>query len=159
VSLLVLRHVHAGERGGHDGDDRHRPISTTGVRQALAVVDTYADRDIVAVCASPLLRCVQSVEPLAASRDLVVEECTELAEGSPLDVVDRFLRQQRRRGQQLGGDVVLCTHGDVIGSLVQYLAEQGVPLDGDPGRWEKASTWVLDGSIDDPRATYLPPPA
>lgn len=159
MSLLLLRHVHAGDRGRHDGDDRRRPVSTTGLKQALAVVDAYADLDIVAVCASPLVRCVQSVEPLAASRGLTIEECPELAEGSPLDVVDRFLRQQRRRGEQLGGDVVLCTHGDVIGSVVQYLADQGVPLGTDGQRWEKASTWVIDGSLDDPRATYLPPPA
>jgi broad specificity phosphatase PhoE len=159
VSLLLLRHVHAGDRDRHTGDDRRRPVSTTGLKQALALVDAYDDRPIVAIHASPLTRCIQSVEPLAAARGLVIEESDELAEGSPLDVVDRFLRQQRNIAERLGGDLVLCTHGDVIGSVVWYLAEQGVPLGTPEPRWPKASTWVIDGSLDDPDVRYLPPPA
>ncbi len=158
MSLLLLRHVHAGERARWDGDDRRRPISTTGLRQSLDLVETLADFSIVAVCSSPYTRCLQSVEPLAAATGVAVEEHDELAEDTPLDVVDRFLRQQRRRGEQLGGDVVLCSHGDVIGSVVGHLADQGVPLGVDEVRWQKASTWVLDGTLDDPVATYLPPP-
>lgn len=159
MSVLLLRHVHAGDRATHDGDDRRRPISSRGLGQALAIVDAYADRHVVAVCASPLLRCVQSVEPLAAARGLLVEELDELAEGSPLDAVDRLLRQQRKRAEQLDGDVVLCSHGDVIGAVVQYLADQGVQLGTTQPRWPKASTWVLDGPLDDPEVSYLPPPA
>lgn len=159
MSLLLLRHVHAGDRDAWGGDDRRRPVSTTGLKQALVLVEAYADRDVVAICSSPYVRCLQSVEPLAAERGLLIEEVDELAEGCPLDVVERFLRQQRRRAEELGGDIVLCSHGDVIGSVVQYLADQGVPLGLDEPRWQKASTWVIDGSLDDPEVTYLPPPA
>jgi phosphohistidine phosphatase SixA len=159
VSLLLLRHVHAGSRDHFAGDDRRRPVSTTGLKQALALADAFADRPIVAICTSPLVRCVQSVEPLAAAHGVTVETCDELAEGTPLDVVERFLRQQQRRGDQLAGDIVLCSHGDVIGSVVTFLADQGVPLEVDEVRWQKASTWVIDGPLDDPTVAYLPPPA
>lgn len=158
MSLLLLRHVHAGDRAAHSGDDRRRPVSTTGLKQALALVDTYEGRPIVAIGSSPLTRCVQSVEPLAAAHGLVIDEHDELAEGSPLDVVDRFLRQQRNQAERLGGDVLLCTHGDVIGSVVLHLADQGVPLRDEDLRWPKASTWVIDGTLDDPEVTFLAPP-
>lgn len=159
MSLLLVRHVHAGKRGAFHGEDRHRPVSTTGLKQALALVEAFADRPVVAVLSSPYTRCVQSVEPLAAARRLGVEEVDELAEGTPLDVIDRFLRAQRHRADRADGDVVLCSHGDVIGAIVQHLIDQGVPLEVDEVRWQKASTWVLDGDLDDPTATYLPPPA
>lgn len=159
MSLLLLRHVHAGDRSAWDGDDRRRPISATGLRQALALVDRYADRTLVGVVSSPYTRCVQSVEPLAAARDLTIEEADELAEGTPLDVVDRFLRAQVRRGERDGGDVILCSHGDVIGAVVTYLAEAGAELPTPTPTWSKASTWVLDGGFDDPAPVHLPPPA
>jgi 8-oxo-dGTP diphosphatase len=159
VSLLLLRHVHAGDRDAFGGDDRRRPVSTTGLRQALALVTAYRERPVVAVTTSPYARCVQSVEPLAAALGLVPEEVDELAEGTPFDVVDRFLRAQARRAEREGGDVVLCSHGDVIGAVVTWLAETGVTLPIDPPRWPKASTWILDGDLDDPDASYWPPPA
>lgn len=158
MSLLLLRHVHAGERGSYDGPDHRRPRSTTGLRQALALVDTYAERHVAAILSSPYTRCVQSVEPLAAARGLPIDEVDELAEGTPLDVLDRFLRRQRERAMEAGGDVVLCSHGDVIGTIVQHLVDQAVPRAVDELRWEKASTWVLDGDLDEPTTTYVPPP-
>lgn len=156
MTLLLLRHVHAGDRGAHDGDDRHRPVSPTGLRQAVGLVEALADHDVVRILTSPYTRCVQSVEPLAAERDVLVEEVDDLAEGTPLDVVDRLLR---RSAPADGAAVVLCTHGDVLGDVVQHLADLGVELPADPPRLEKGGTWVLDGPVDDPVVGYLPPPA
>jgi broad specificity phosphatase PhoE len=158
VSLLLLRHVHAGDRDAWTGDDRRRPISATGLRQALALVDRYAERPVVGIVSSPYTRCVQSVEPLSASRGLLIEEAEELAEGAPLDVVDRFLRAQARRGERDGGDVVLCSHGDVIGAVVTHLGRAGAELPSPTPTWAKASTWILDGGLDDPAPVHLPPP-
>jgi antitoxin (DNA-binding transcriptional repressor) of toxin-antitoxin stability system len=42
-----------------------------------------------------------------------------------------------------GDDVVLCSHGDVIGAIVTALRHRGVDL-GEQPTWRKASTWVLD---------------
>jgi 8-oxo-dGTP diphosphatase len=159
VTLLLLRHVHAGDRASWDGDDRDRPISATGRRQALAVVEQYADRGVGTIIASPYTRCVQSVQPLAADGGLPIEEVDELAEGTPLDVVDRLLRAQARHAEVSGGAVVLCTHGDILGMVVTHLGERGVILPAGPPRWPKASTWVLDGAVDAPEVSYLPPPA
>jgi 8-oxo-dGTP diphosphatase len=164
VSILLLRHVHAGDRDTWRGDDTKRPVSQRGRRQAAALVERFADRPIVAVLTSPYVRCIQSVEPLAAARGLEVEEVDDLAEGNPPDLVRRFLRRQHERARGLGGEVVLCSHGDVIGDTVQGLAARGADLGG-PARWPKASTGVLldppPTELDDAvvRAHYLPPPA
>lgn len=157
MSVLLLRHVHAGDRDRWDGDDRLRPASPLGREQADALVQTYADRTVVAVVSSPYVRCVQSVQPLADACSLAVEEADDLAEGAPFDLTARFLEAQRRRARTAGGDVVLCSHGDVIGAIVIDLHHRGV-LGAPEPRWQKASTWVLADVPDGSAPAYLPPP-
>ena len=56
------------------------------------------------------------------------------------------------------GDLVLCTHGDLIPELLRLASRDGVSLDDAP-RWPKGSTWALEGDgADFTRARYLPPP-
>jgi broad specificity phosphatase PhoE len=148
---LLVRHADAGDRAAWRGDDRDRPLSPRGWRQAEAVVVQLADHPIERILSSPLTRCVQTVEPLATTRGLTIEEEDALAEGMPLDVVQRLLR---RLGDT---SAVLCTHGDVIELLVTDLAHRGVVAE-DALRWRKGSTWVLEGAPEIHRARYLPPP-
>ncbi|GGI08895.1 SixA phosphatase family protein [Egicoccus halophilus] len=154
MPLLLLRHVHAGDRRSWDGDDRRRPASERGRRQAVGIVEQYADLPVRRILTSPYTRCVESVEPLAAARGVEVERDDALAEGVPLDVVHRLFAQA-------GPDAVLCSHGDVIGMVVRDLHDRGVDVGGPDGlRWAKGSTWLLAGA--DPRrpasVRYLPPP-
>jgi phosphohistidine phosphatase SixA len=153
MTVLLVRHTHAGDRSAWDGDDRRRPVSDRGALQAEALVDLLATYPVERVLTSPYIRCVQSVAPLAAARGLEVEEEDLLAEGAPLDLVQALLRRCEAEG------VVLCSHGDVIGAVVSDLAHRGVDLGPAGARWEKASTWVLEGDLRHPRASYLPPPA
>jgi broad specificity phosphatase PhoE len=157
VTILLLRHVDAGDRHRWDGDDRSRPPSPLGLRQAAGLVDAYADREVVAIVTSPYARCVGSVEPLAAARGLPVEEAHELAEGAPSDLIDRFLRAQCRRVAGTTGAVVLCTHGDVLEAILTALGHRGVVLPAGEVPQAKGSTWVLDGPADEPTLTYVPP--
>lgn len=152
MSLLVVRHADAGDRAAWTGDDRQRPLSATGRRQAEGLLRQYADFPIDRVLSSPAVRCVATVEPVATDRGLTVEEDLALAEGAPFDVVDRLLRQVA------GTDAVLCSHGDVIGAIVTTLRRRGVRLGGDP-RWRKATTWVLDDWPETVRVELLPDPA
>ncbi len=52
---------------------------------------------------------------------------------------------------------VLCTHGDVIGELLEHLERVGV-LTGEP-QLEKGSTWVLGTEAGDVRLRPVPPAA
>lgn len=152
MTLLLLRHAHAGDRAQWHGDDRQRPLSEQGRDQATALVARYTDRDLARILTSPLTRCVQTVESLAATRGIAIEEVDELAEGAPVDTVTRLLRDLAAT------DAVLCTHGDVIELVLTDLAHRGVAFD-DPRQWPKASTWVIDDGREPARAAYLPPPA
>jgi broad specificity phosphatase PhoE len=153
MTILLLRHTHAGDRDRWEGDDRRRPVSARGVRQAERLVEQFGGYPVDRVLTSPYVRCVQSVEPLATARGLDIEEDDRLAEGTPFDLVQRLLREVADH------EVVLCSHGDVIGAIVSDLAHRGVDLGTAGPVWAKASTWVLDGDPQHPRASYLPPPA
>jgi broad specificity phosphatase PhoE len=85
------------------------------------------------------------VAPLAGARGLTVESTGDLAEGAGAAA--------RRLVATIGGDAVLCTHGDV---LYDVLAGVDLPWN---APMKKGSTWVLDvqdGRVVDAR--YLPPP-
>lgn len=149
-TLYLLRHVKAGDRRKWEGDDRERPASAPGVRQAEAVVEQYADLPIIRIVSSPYLRCVQSVEPLARARGLPVVESDHLGEGTPADLVVAALAT-------VGDGTVWCTHGDVGEWLLAHAEARGVDVGAAP--FAKGSTWVMDlsGGVV-VSAHYLPPP-
>ena len=80
-SFYVVRHAKAGSRGHWTGDDRLRPLSSKGFKQAEELVKLLRRFSITAIYSSPYLRCVQTVEPLARARKLELKTSIELAEG------------------------------------------------------------------------------
>jgi 8-oxo-dGTP diphosphatase len=132
VSVLLVRHAEAGDRDRWGPRDDLRPISSKGEAQAGALVDQLAEFRIERVLSSPYLRCTQTVAPLAEARALRVEPTDDLAEGegaAGLVLVRSLLGQT--------GDIVLCTHGDVVEEVLDGL---GVERD---GITDKGATWVL----------------
>ncbi|MGH7764146.1 MAG: SixA phosphatase family protein [Candidatus Dormibacteraceae bacterium] len=151
-TFYVVRHAKAGSRGHWTGDDRARPLSPKGRKQADALVSVFETFPVSAVFASPYLRCVQTVEPLARARGLDVKESTSLAEGHGLAGAMHFL------GDQKLDHVALSTHGDIVWELVEDLVNRHVVKPGDGG-YEKAATWVVDVESGVPvRARFLPAP-
>jgi broad specificity phosphatase PhoE len=151
VSVYVVRHAKAGSRRAWSGDDELRPLSKRGRAQARAIAKRLGGTDISRVVSSPYVRCVETVEPLAQRLGLLVETSNALAEGAM--AADAVLLLEKCGDD----DVVLCTHGDVLGNLLVHAERQGVEL-GDE-RIEKASVWeleVVDGAIRSAR--YEPPP-
>jgi broad specificity phosphatase PhoE len=57
-------------------------LSDKGVRQARAAADALADRDIVAVIASPLQRAQETAAPIAARHNLTVDTDPDLIESA-----------------------------------------------------------------------------
>ena len=149
MSLLVVRHADALGRHGWRPDDRLRPLTDKGFAQARGLIDLLADHRIELIVSSPAVRCVQTVEPLAAERGLTVVEDNALWEGMPLAPVRRLAADLDH--------AVLCFHGDLIPALIDLLIVEGmVAVDRDA---KKGSTWVLEREgATFTRGTYLPPP-
>ncbi|HME18086.1 MAG TPA: histidine phosphatase family protein, partial [Mycobacterium sp.] len=57
-------------------------LSDKGIRQAQAVADALAGRDIVALIASPLQRAQETAAPIAARHDLPVGTDPDLIESA-----------------------------------------------------------------------------
>lgn len=149
--MYLVRHAKAGSRSAWSGPDDLRPLTKTGRRQADAISDLLADSAVTRVVSSPYVRCRQTVEPLGQRLRLPVDLADELAEGTPLPEARRLLAKFTQE------PTVLCTHGDVIGALLDDIAQQG--LIRRDVRFEKGSTWVLDFQGDEiVAARYLPPP-
>ena len=152
MSLYFVRHAKAGDRLMWDGEDRDRPLSKKGRRQAERLAERFADIPVPRVLSSPFARCIQTVEPLARSKGLAVHPIDILAEGSVfLDVLELL--------ESVPDPPVLCSHGDVIPETMSALVRRGLELDG-PEDWRKGVTWVIERTGNEfTRATVWEPPA
>lgn len=149
ATSYLVRHAKAGSRERWTAPDRDRPLSAPGKVQAEALAKLLAPTTRQ-VLSSPYLRCVQTVAPLAEAAGVRVEEEDRLAEGA--DPAWAMTTLASAPG------LVLCTHGDVMASIVMTLAADKVPMDGG-AQWAKAGTWAFQ--IEDGRIVagrYLPPP-
>jgi broad specificity phosphatase PhoE len=151
VKLYVVRHAHAGSRSNWSGDDRLRPLSKKGRREAASLATrlvvgtsgtsgTGDDGRVARLISSPSVRCVETLEPLAEQLSLPIEEDSRLAEGSNGDAALALAQEL----QQAGTVTVLCSHGDVIPELLWKLKANGTTFHHEL-TWPKGSVWVLDG--------------
>jgi len=124
--VLLVRHAKAGDRAHWTGDDRLRPLEERGRRQARALVAPLAGWGVTRLVASPYVRCVQTLEPIAAHLGVPIEHEPAMAEGVSVEKARALI-------ERVGpGPVVLCTHGDVMEALV-----------GEDEPKKKGSTWLL----------------
>ncbi len=149
ATSYLVRHAKAGSRERWTRPDRERPLTEAGRIQAagLARILAATTRSVVS---SPYVRCLETVAPLAEAVGLRVEEDGRLAEGEePSWAMGRLASTPGS---------VLCTHGDVMASIVTSLADSRVPMTGGM-QWAKGATWafaIAGGRIVGGR--YLPPP-
>lgn len=148
--IFVVRHAKAGSRSEWDRPDEERPLSGPGLLQAKALAGRLADEGATRVVSSPFVRCVQTVEPLAATIGATVELSDDLAEGNSGDGAMAMVI-----GSPSG--TVLCSHGDVLQDLVWLLAASGAPVDpriafqkGAVLRLERDGTRVASARYDPP---------
>jgi 8-oxo-dGTP diphosphatase len=151
VTIFLVRHAKAGSRRAWSGDDELRPLSKRGRAQARAVAKRLAGEGVTRIVSSPFVRCVETVAPLADKLGVEVERSDALAEGATLADSLRLLEKCA------DAHAVLCTHGDVLGSLLMHYVHLGIDLGDD--RIEKASVWILDVVDGEVRSgKYVPPP-
>jgi 8-oxo-dGTP diphosphatase len=150
MAIYVVRHAKAGDRGEWEGDDRLRPLTKSGDRQAEELAAWLKNEPIDAILSSGYRRCVQTLEPLAAQRKLPIVTRKDLEEGAGGESILRLVHEFK------GRNVVLCTHGDVVEELLELLIGQGL-VSRTGAKLQKGSTWILEetnGRITG--ATYRP---
>ena len=138
--LYLIRHAKALDRDQWLDDDRVRPLSKAGFRQAEAIARQLA-RKIrraagVGPCvlkSSPAIRCVQTLEPLATSLGLRIIKDESLFEGRSIRLPSSSSTRASGRGV-----LVLCAHGDNIPWLLDRLGVEWAAAG-----CRKGSTWVL----------------
>jgi 8-oxo-dGTP diphosphatase len=154
MKVYLVRHGRAGNRTTWEGDDRMRPLTRAGQRQAEQIARLLRDEPFERIVSSPYVRCIQTVVPLAAERSTSVEVDDALMEGASLGAAWSLVQKHAASG------AVLCTHGDVVPMILGHLESRGIPIGRDP-QWPKGSTWVLEcnDECDVVSVRYEPPPA
>lgn len=133
--LYLVRHAKAGSRHDFTGDDRLRPLSPSGRRQADLLAVRLAALDVTTLISSPYVRCIQTLQPTATAVGATVETDVCLGEGrSFVGVLDLM--------STLPDGSVVCSHGDVIPETISALERRGCEFVSPP-EWRKGSVWVL----------------
>jgi broad specificity phosphatase PhoE len=118
VTSVLLRHASAGHRLDWEHDDRLRPLDARGRRQSADLVELLRPLGVRRILSSPYVRCVQTVEPLAAALGLEVELDERLKEGEGAAAAE-LLRED---------GVVCCTHGDIVEALLGRGLKKGAAV-------------------------------
>lgn len=133
----MIRHAKAGDRSTWTGDDRLRPLTKSGRRQAEALRDQLANDPIDLILSSPYTRCVETVQPLAIAKKLAVQPTDALAEGAGGERIIDLIRQHQ------GKNLAMCTHGDLVDELLEILIKRGL-ISRARASNEKGGIWVLE---------------
>jgi 8-oxo-dGTP diphosphatase len=152
MTIYLVRHAKAGSRSNSTGDDLDRPLSNKGWHQARLIGATLGACSPSALYASPYLRCMQTLEPLAELCDLEVMVDGRLSEGGAFEAVLDLLAD-------VPDGAVLCSHGDVIPDTITALQRRGCRILNEPD-WRKATVWQLErsstGTFDTAQVTSPP---
>lgn len=155
ATLYLVRHAKAGERARWNGDDLLRPLSGKGRRQAVALCDRLhplvSGSPSPVLISSPYIRCIQTLEPLAARLHGTVVRDDRLIEGADRDGALELIATMPHGS-------VLCSHGDIIPDVIAALERRSAAITNDPD-WRKGSVWVLSrqGSVVVSAMVWPPP--
>jgi 8-oxo-dGTP diphosphatase len=152
MSVFLIRHAHVGERRDWAGDDRLRPLSNIGHRQAARLANSIRPYSPERVLTSPDTRCLQTMTPLARWLGMVAEPTHHLAENAGRQAL-ALIRAMADM------TVALCTHGEVIAEVLIAIADEDYLDLGTHPRQARGSAWVLEpGRGRFLHARYLVPP-
>ena len=154
MTIYLVRHARAGERGAWRQDDWLRPLSRAGRRRLVGCSRLLRD------AVRP--RAQQPVRPLHRDRSFR----SPAPAGSRSNPTTRSPRAaistrcSRIVRKHIGSGAVLCSHGDVIPAVLAHLAASGVDLGRRPALPEGMHMGARGRRWRRRRAAcgYLPPP-
>jgi broad specificity phosphatase PhoE len=150
ATLFLIRHAVTAQTGRVlYGQTRGIGLDERGVAQARGLVERFASVRLTAIYSSPLERCVETVEPLAAAQRLPIARVPDLIEMDTGSWTGRTLAQVRRTkpwttvqrqpsafsfpggegfvAAQARAVAAVETHGDIVRIVLAHLL--GTPLD------------------------------
>jgi 8-oxo-dGTP pyrophosphatase MutT (NUDIX family)/phosphohistidine phosphatase SixA len=140
TTVLLVRHGSAGSRQTWQGRDELRPLDDRGRQQADAAVDVLAAYRPERVLSAPLVRCTETVRPLANRLGLPVEPAPAATE-SENPAGAKLLVDLLQDLASAGRAAVVCSQGGVIPDAVSALAAAaGMAVE---ARARKGSLWAL----------------
>ena len=137
--VALVRHAKAGSREKWAGDDRMRPLSKAGRRQAQRLAGflrAFAPERIVS---ADRVRCLQTVEPLAELTGQEIEVVRVFADEAYVDDPEAT-RAEVLAIAKSTQSAVICSQGTTIPGLVQDFAPHSPP---ESVSTRKAAAWVL----------------
>ncbi|GAA1915621.1 NUDIX hydrolase [Nocardioides lentus] len=124
--LVVVRHGHARARKSWRRDDRVRPLTAAGARQAERLVPLLESYGVRRVLSSSSTRCVQTLTPYAEAHDRRLHTREELSEeGASASGVAEVIDDLRSRT----GPAVVCTHRPVLPLVYDALGTHAARLE------------------------------
>jgi 8-oxo-(d)GTP phosphatase len=121
--LPLVRHSTAGERKAWHGPDALRPLDEAGRRQAERLADVLALFGPRRLYSAGVLRCRQTLEPLADRLGLPI--VTDGAFAEPADAADAPAKGKAAAARLMelrdGGRAVVCSQGKVIPPMLAVL--------------------------------------
>jgi 8-oxo-dGTP diphosphatase len=149
--VVLVRHALAGSRDEWPAPDEDRPLDAAGRRTAEALGRLLALFEPVRVVSATPVRCVQTVEPLAASVGTPVERDPRFDEDA-----DPVGAAETLRDLAAGGfTTVVCSQGGLIAPALRALTGRG----SQQYDTAKGGGWALAFSGKElAGASYLEPP-
>jgi phosphohistidine phosphatase SixA len=119
----IVRHACAGHKEPRsERPDDERPLNPAGVQQAEALCNVLVEQRPTRLVSSPVTRCLQTLQPLARALHLTVESSADLAADNGAETLIRSFDVP-----PFGA--VLCTHGEVMKTVIGRFAELDVNVD------------------------------
>jgi 8-oxo-dGTP diphosphatase len=142
LTLDIFIHVDAVARDQWQGAPDDRPLTELGRRQAERMSEELGSQPLQAIYSSQALRCRESLEPLARRASLPVTVLPGFQ-----DTAENALGELRRMHAAVpDGRAVLCSYGDVVPALLNYLSAQwGAPTPPRDNRKGAVFTLKYDG--------------
>lgn len=122
--LIILRHAKAMDRKDWSRKDTARPLNSRGRRQTRLLAPMLGAYGASRLISSTAVRCVSTLLPYAASRNLRIKEFPQLTEEQGADnakAVVKIVAKVRRSALAAREPTVICVHRPVLPHILDAL--------------------------------------
>lgn len=148
--LLLVRGAEMTKRDDWDPAAGSRPLAPTGEHAATLLASLGDLFDVERILAAPSGRCMETVAELARRESLDVERSDHLTGGRLAATLSLVARTR-------GTGTVLCTHEDVMASVLAHLIHHDRTVLTKRFRVRKGSAWVVTGDRNRYHSAYYLP--